>query len=176
MALTTKRLASGSPRVVLEVTESILEAAKVRDSGHCMLAEALKAAVPTASRVSVDLATIRFTDIARGRRYVYLTPRVAQEALVDFDQGEAMEPFSVILSRAAMVVAVRNKRGKVKGKAPGSGEPPPDQPEVRRSPENSDGVPVVVGGKAPPIGPLSNVRPSRRTGRIRAYGLRALKR
>lgn len=170
-----KRLASGSPHLVLEVTDAILEASKVRDSGHCMLAEAVKTAYPRATHVSVDLATIRFTDKDLNKRFVYLTPITAQEALIDFDQGVNLLPFTVHLRRAAMVVAVRTKKdagreGKSKGK--GSARLPMS-PEVR--PDGSN-VPIVVGGKTPPIGPLSNVKASRKTGRIRAYGLRALKR
>jgi hypothetical protein len=69
----------------IEVPDEIVDRAIQRDSSHCVLADAIRAAIPGASRISVDLQTIRIT--LDGQRFVWLTPRAAQEAIVDYDQG-----------------------------------------------------------------------------------------
>ena len=86
-----------APRLTIQITPERIEESKERDSSHCMIAEAVKAAYPGASRVSVDLQTIRFTDPQRHHRYTYLTPRTAQLSLIDFDQGDTPAPFSFVL-------------------------------------------------------------------------------
>jgi len=92
-----------SRRVDVEVTPEIIGTATQADSGHCMIADAVKAAVPGAANISVDLQTIRFSDPKKRMRYVYLTPRMAQLALVDFDAGEMPDPFTFRLDRAHIV-------------------------------------------------------------------------
>src|SRR5258707_2331325 len=83
-----------SPKVTIEITPDLIESSKERDSSHCMIAEAVKKAYLGAAFVSVDLQTIRFSDHNKGLRYTYLTPRSAQIALIEFDQGTTPEPFS----------------------------------------------------------------------------------
>lgn len=86
-----------APRVSVEVTPEIIADATREDSGHCMIAEAVKAALPHARQVSVDIQTIRYSDPRTRARYIFLTPRLAQSALVAFDAGEEIEPFKVQL-------------------------------------------------------------------------------
>jgi hypothetical protein len=74
-----------------------------------MIADGLKAAMPKATDVSVDLATIRFSDRESGRRYIYLTPPVAQVSLLKFDHGEKPEPF-VVKAHAAQIIKTAAKR------------------------------------------------------------------
>lgn len=93
----TKKLTS--PQVKVEVTAEIIAQATECDSEHCMIAEAVKAAFPGSTFVSVDLQTIRFSEPEKHLRYTYLTPRVAQIALVNFDQGRKPEPFTFQLRR-----------------------------------------------------------------------------
>lgn len=99
-----------SPKVIIEVTREIIEESKTRSSSHCMIAEAVKASVPGAQSVAVDLQTIRWTDSARGLRYIYLTPRIGQVSLIDFDQGVTPEPFEMKLAKAAQIVAMRGEQ------------------------------------------------------------------
>src|SRR5262245_57512785 len=73
-----------SPRGLVRVTDELIETALPKNSEHCMIADAVKIAFPGAKGVSVDLATIRFSDPEKGLRYIYLTPRIAQTALVEF--------------------------------------------------------------------------------------------
>lgn len=69
------------------------------DSHHCMIADALQAVVPEARFIMVDLQSIRFTDKERGLRYIFLTPPVAQQALLDFDKGKRVAPFEFTMSQ-----------------------------------------------------------------------------
>lgn len=97
-----------SRRVDVEVSEEIIAESTSADSSHCMIAEAIKKAVPDATGVSVDIQTIRFSDPKKRMRYVYITPRMAQVALVDFDAGLKPKPFRFRLDRAH-ISAMRSK-------------------------------------------------------------------
>jgi hypothetical protein len=150
----------------IQVTEDQLAEAIRRDSSHCMIADAIRAAVPDALRISVDLQTIRFT---RGRRrLVYLTPRSAQLALLRFDDGDpTLEPFRFRLPAPAQILQAR---GTVKR----------TDMQTRVGQDAGSG-PVRRGGKTPPLGPLLGGDEQvtvhageRTTGRIRRYGLRGM--
>lgn len=151
-----------SPQVIIDVTQEIIDTSAQRDSSHCMIADAVKRAVPEAKYISVDLATIRFTDVNAGVRYIYLTPRKAQQALLDFDHGDKPEPFTVKISGAHVLLAGNARKGKT------SLTPAPNGRDAVRN-----------GGEAPPIGPLASgmtgrPTPDVRTGRRREFGLRAI--
>lgn len=159
-----------SPRVTVEITPEIIEAAKRRDSGHCMIAEAIKRVVPGASGVSVDLATIRWTDREKGLRYIYLTPRIGQLSLLQFDQGDnEIEPFSFQL-RTATVIRAATKR---------VAEDVPTRATVQATESQKaakqGGRPERIGGVAPPVGPLSNSAKVK-VGKRREFGLRSMSR
>jgi hypothetical protein len=100
-------------RHTIEVTQTDIETAVPKDSGHCAIADAIARQIPGASRVTVDLQTIRWTDTEKGERYVYLTPRVAQALLLDFDQGERdyCQPLSFRLDRPVHIVPVMANKG-----------------------------------------------------------------
>lgn len=167
-----------APRLDFPVTAEIIAAATVRDSSHCMIADALRAALPTAEYVSVDLATIRFTDPAAGWRYIYLTPTLAQAALIDFDSGDKPEPFRVYARCAQMVPSGRrwnDKRNKPEGDD-GTAPAQPNRARVRGAGDSENAV-VKEGGDRPPIGPVH--AGAGRNGRVqkgkrRQFGLRAL--
>src|SRR6267154_4598986 len=97
-----------SRRVDVEVSEDVIKLSTQADSSHCMIADAVRKAVPGATGISVDLQTIRFSDPKKRMRYVYLTPRIAQVALVDFDAGQKPEPFTFRLDRAH-ITAMKTK-------------------------------------------------------------------
>lgn len=140
-----------APHVKVTLTDEIIVDSIQRHSSHCMIAEAVKAVLPKAKAVSVDLQTIRFTDPEKSLRYTYLTPRRAQVALVQFDQGIRTEPFAFRLSGGHVTRA---------GRKPG---PPPLNKQTIRSPSGT-GVPERVGGRTPPVANISARR---------SYGLRA---
>ena len=171
-----------APRLRFPVTAEMIEKSKPNDSGHCMVALGLKAAIPHAAWVTADLATIRFTDIRTGMRYIYLTPASAQVALLDFDDGVLPEPFDVTASAAQIVEPKKVREARTKA-SPGKRQ----KATVSRG---SSKQPVKVGGKAPKVGALrgghtgrprarildkdGNVRAHVRTGRVRSFGLREM--
>jgi hypothetical protein len=101
-------------RLSVRVEREVIDEATRADSSHCMIADAIRAQHPSASRIMVDLQTIRFTDTEKGKRYVWLTPALAQRALINFDQGIPVEPFDVVAARPVQIVAgeKREKGGK----------------------------------------------------------------
>lgn len=191
-----------TPRVHIRVEQSAIDEAIRGDSGHCMIAESIKKSVSTARSVSVDLASIRWTDSEKKLRYVYFTPRIAQVSLVDFDHGDPVEPFEFDLKLAKVFQSqmgvvkkkTRTKREeeikeakKTKKKAPKAHAPAPrslGSAKISTSggTRNSN---VIVGGNAPPLGPLAVAdlttdAKGKRTvnipiARRRAFGLRLLR-
>src|SRR5215472_5262411 len=153
------------PILRCRVTEELITTAIRGNSGWCMASEAVKIAAPWAKNISSDLQTIRITDPRRGLRYVYLTPRITQTALILFDQGSALQPFSFTLRGASVHTSFKrvklpdgtNKKQKIHALG-------------RRRivlPSKVGNIPDVVGG-APP----KRTRPPLGTFR-REFGLRA---
>lgn len=145
-----------SPRVMVAVTTEHIAEAVPRDSGHCMIAEAVKSAYPGAGRVSVDLQTIRFSDYSKGVRYTYLTPRVAQVALIQFDQGIRPEPIGFTLRQGLVTRA---------GRSTGGAKAPDVLAKSDLRLEGSTSSIRRVGGRTPPVGAI---------GARRSFGLRSL--
>jgi len=157
----------------------MIEDAIPRNSSYCVFAEAVKAAYPGATRVAVDLQTIRFTDPKKGLRFTYLTPRPCQVAIINFDQGIRPDSFSIQLRNGQVTPAASNSKPKIATAAA-----TPTSARKKKALENAraaraklrkqtlvirdtpGAVPDVVGGKTPPIAP----------GRRRSFGLRALDR
>lgn len=170
-----RRPSARGGRIQVTVTQDIIENAIRRDSHACMIADAVRAAMGPNSRPSVDLASIRYTDYERGVRYIALTPPVAAAALVMFDQAMPLTPFTFNLRPIQVVRAGAAGRG-ITGRK--SGSPTKSSPRGKNVPtgkakagiREGGGVPLIVGGTAPPLGPLSS-----KGGRMRAYGLRAMK-
>lgn len=155
-----------------------------------MIAEAVKAVRPDANHVSVDLQTIRFTDAKRGMRYTYLTPRIAQIALLKFDQGITPTEFEFQL-RGGQVTrsgssqkrkALNEQEGK-KGQRYTPREMREKRRQAARARESLPGKAVLVdrkqggnvaervGGKTPPLQNIADDVPFTRR---RAFGLRGL--
>jgi hypothetical protein len=76
-----------SPVLEIEITEERWQRAEQSKSGGCLLADGIKEQYPNLSRVTVDMATIRATDRAKGERYTWLTPPSGQHLLLALDQG-----------------------------------------------------------------------------------------
>ena len=168
-----------APRLKISISKAVFEQAKRADSSHCMIAEAIKASVPYAKSISVDLQTIRFSDRERRLRYVYLTPRIAQIGVIEFDQGHDIEPFDFILTGAhviAMASRVKTVEGLIADPITGAMKETRVLMKASRvekmnlakqgiRPSHHGAVPERVGGRAPPSVPFS---------RRRAFGLRAI--
>lgn len=85
------------PKIVIPVSSRIIANAIKADSHHCMIADAIKKRIPKAQYISVDLQSVRFTDPDEGIRYKYFTPLFGQQALVKFDRGDVVKPFTITL-------------------------------------------------------------------------------
>lgn len=160
-----------TPTVDLNVTQEVIDESIQRDSSHCMIAEAVRLAVPTAQRISVDLQTIRFSDPDRNLRYTYLTPRTAQVALINYDQGRKPEAFSIQLRRGQVTKANPRKAGR-----PRTGETDAQRKQrldalkkatLRMNQGEADRgtVPDKIGGSTPPVMGMA---------KRRSFGLRGL--
>ena len=94
----------GSPSLTVQITEENWERAIASNSGGCLIADALKAQYPEYTGVTVDMATIRFSDRKSGQRFTYLTPQSGQHLLLSLDQGWASKMISeIILKRAVKI-------------------------------------------------------------------------
>lgn len=179
---------AGKGKFIVNVTQEIIDDSIQRDSSHCMIAEAVKRAIPEAGFVSVDLQTIRFSHKKLRKRYVFLTPRRGQVELIKFDQGTKPEPFSLQLQRGQVIDMDERKRdtrrqGATETPDQGSGEAAPvaeqepvekkkrayKRAEVAGVTTNHDARAQKVGGQAPPTGALSTSK-----GRERRFGLKSL--
>ena len=90
-------------RIDITVTEALIDAAIPLDSSHCMIADAIRATLPHARSIMVDLAAIRWSDPRVGKRYIYFTPGSVQDALLQFDYGVKPKPFRFTLRAPAQV-------------------------------------------------------------------------
>ena len=171
-----------APNLRIQVTQKLIEEAIPKDSGHCMIADAVGVALPDSTHRAIDLQTIRVTDPSKGLRYTYLTPRIAQEALVRFDMGIKPPPFSFLL-RGGQVTRANAKQFRKK-------ESDPKKLEVRRKGAakmialnrarlknrtrpglSATEVPDRVGGKTPPVARHADGVPYSRR---REFGVRAM--
>src|SRR5215471_5940101 len=115
-----------SLQIRVDVTERMINTAKVCDGAYCMISEGIKTAFDKLKTpidvVYTDLQTIRYTIPKKNKRYVHLTPRSVQQALVDFDSGDPVEPFTFVLytDRAVQILPAKKHPGNPEG-----GKPPP---------------------------------------------------
>jgi hypothetical protein len=147
---------------VVSVSEKTIATAERADSRHCMIADAIRESFPDQdlSGVSVDLQTIRWSDRKRGERITFLTPPMAQDALIDFDQGITNEPFEFRLGTPIHVAPMR-----ASSKADGErlGRPNSVGPvTVDPGPKSRQQQPIIRGGKTPPVATLSHKKGAER--------------
>jgi hypothetical protein len=155
----------------IAVEEGTIATASCKDSAHCMIADAIKKAMPHVSGVSVDLQTIRLSDRKAGKRYVYLTPSLCQVQLLRFDQGEVVEPWSFRLPcQPSQVIPIKSQTAARNT----AGRPTANGPKTITEKVARNIPPVVKGGEAPPFAVLAHSPASgRNPGRKRVFGIRA---
>jgi hypothetical protein len=142
----------GAHRVVnVRVTQPIIDLAQQSDSSHCMIADAIRVAIPHVKSVSVDLATIRFTDPTKRQRYVYLTPPAAQQALIRFDQGVEAAEFTFRLVKAVQVVESAKRQVQADGTTK-----QPSRKVQKVVGTSGRKQPTILGGKLPDRAALSS--------------------
>ncbi len=157
------------PIVTVDVTQADIDTAIPKDSSHCMVADALKRCYKQkfgrpAKQVSVDLQTIRMGDDEQKVRIIWLTPQIAQNGLIQFDQGQTVAPFKFTLRDSYVQVIPYQKRK-------GDNTSPPAKKKKRRPAARINARStvkrtrvVITGGSAPPRAIL--------TGRQRRFGLK----
>lgn len=152
--------AKRAPLLNVAVSREIIDNAIRNSSSRCVIADAIREQYPQYTHIAVDLQTIRMSDPEKGLRYVYLTPRIAQQVLVMWDKGERMRPFVFVL-RGAHTVS-RNVTNRQKGRPARERIRLGRRRIIRR---NSRTVPDTVGGRPTPRHPSSSG--------IRQFGMRA---
>lgn len=96
----------------VHVRASQIAAAVRRNSHRCMIADAVAATIPGAAHILVDVQSIRWSDLETSQRFVYLTPHAVQQALLRFDAGQPVRPFSFMLwADAGFAKPMRSRRG-----------------------------------------------------------------
>lgn len=183
--MTTASKRRRAPVTVITVDKDVAAQAVEQSSSHCMIAEAVKAALPDARYVSVDLQTIRYSDPRVGLRYIYLTPRRVQEALTHFDMGVLpQESFSFRLvsghvtrsgdGKVRHVAKTPEEQAKIEARREELRQAKIIDRENRQAESRRASTFEVEGGPTPPRGALAHggVVPSRR----RQFGMRALER
>jgi len=139
----------------IEITADEIANSVDRTSSHCMIAEAIRAKLPDAINVLVDMTTIRFSYAATDERYIYLTPYRAQQSIIAFDQGWPIKPFRFRLRAPAQIVPRRHEeRDRLPRKRPAK--------TVEMSRDGGGEFPIVMGGDPPPR--LPNLAKHRRYG------------
>lgn len=94
-------------RRTIDVTQADINKADPKNSGGCAVATAIARSIPDATRIEVDLQTIRFS--LGGERLVWVTPYSVTGYVVAFDAGEDVHPFRFQLREDAQV-AVRQRK------------------------------------------------------------------
>ena len=154
----------------VSITPEIIETAVERDSGHCVIADSIRNSIPGVNRVSVDLQTIRFTDPVSQKRYIYLTPPMAQVVLLAFDQGVRPNAQRIRLGKPIQIVKAgpRSPGSRAKGEVTVTAE------VMQKGKEPRNHKVVVHGGVPPKTGALASGQVGPRKGRRRIFGLRTL--
>lgn len=99
----------------INVTKDNITRACQKNSHCCMIADAVRDRLKWATFIEVDVQSIRFNDRTKGIRYIYLTPTEAQKAIVLFDQGIKVSPFSFLLSQGFVKIKkMRARHAKAK--------------------------------------------------------------
>ena len=100
-------------QTVVKVTQEDIDAAVRNNSSRCVGATAIAKTIPDATRIIVDVHSIKYS--TKQGRYTYLCPPAVAEYVVAFDAGDTLHPFTFRLRTDQRMVVKR--RGKTeKGK------------------------------------------------------------
>ena len=144
------------------VTQENIDRSIKGNSAYCMISDAIRHSNGNAKSISTDLQTIRWTDRRNSVRYVWLTPAIAQEALVKFDQGLPFGPFTFRLGHPIAETAGGHLAPR------GAGRPRKSRRRVRVRRGGKGAISVTTEGHAlPPVAALPGSR--------RRFGLKQLK-
>lgn len=154
-------------RLTINITQEDIDSGLARDSNKCIVADAIRRQHPHFQRVSVDLATIRISDLKRKTRSLYFTPPVFQRIIIDTDQGnkKRIKPCTSRLVAGQVVPIIKRSSKEKASRRQYYHQIVKPKTLISAGNGTTKGeVPVVSGGKFPPIAPGSR----------RTYGLRGL--
>lgn len=106
--------------VRVQVTEADIAKAEVNSSMRCVVAQAIARTMPDATRIDVDVQTVRWSQA--GERKVYLTPYSVAGYVIAFDAGDPIEPFTFVLRSDRRVPVKSGNRKTEAGKEIGKAE------------------------------------------------------
>lgn len=86
------------------------------DPRRCMLDTAVQRSIPAALHPDSDIRYIRFSLESTQKRYFYDTPQKAMRALLDFDAGRPVKPFTFTMSRGRSEVRRSKQNGFIRNK------------------------------------------------------------
>lgn len=95
-------------RTQIQVTEADIAKAHRKNSVRCVVVQAIARTIPDASRIDVDIQTIRWS--RAGERFIYLTPYSTQGYIIAFDAGEEIQPFTFVLDERRRVPVQTRRR------------------------------------------------------------------
>jgi hypothetical protein len=142
-------------RIEIKIDQDVIAEGIRRNSAYCVIAAALKKAIPTATAIRVDLRTIRWSDKSKGERYIYLTPTAGQQTICDFDQGHTgrLLPYTLRLRDGQIIQMRTAERDRIsQGKGKGSGNSTRKRKTLVVTNRNET---LTIGGRPPPISPWS---------------------
>src|SRR5437879_3376311 len=90
-------------RRLIQVTQDDIDKSCRADAGACMNVRAIKRQISEAKNIHVDIATTRWTNKYTGDRYTFLTPGPAQKAIIPYDLGLKMPPYSFYLKQLIQI-------------------------------------------------------------------------
>jgi hypothetical protein len=145
------------------VTEAIIIDSIKQSSAHCMIAQAVKLAIPDAVMIAVDIHTIRYSIPGIDKRYIFVTPRIAQKAIIEFDQGRLPPPFQFNLRNPTIIPRQHHsdlQKLKEQRDRDARINKDPNLQKVLHKPRNPTTLLVLnpttvarIGGQAPPLMP-----------------------
>jgi hypothetical protein len=94
----------------ITVPEEIIKKSKRENSRHCMVADAIRRAVPEAYSVDVTAESIRFN--VGETRYYFTTPSRVAQNIAMYDEGRQVHPFKFTLQNGYTAPVLRQTRAK----------------------------------------------------------------
>jgi len=137
-------------RVEVDITQELIDRAIRAHSAQCVVAVGIARKLPDATRIDVDLRSIRFT--RKEIRYVFLTPPSIQQYIVDFDAGDKIFPFRFRLQRPHEYKTVKRPSTPTKQLM----KQPAEKEQAKAQSKLSEGPPLT--NRTPPRGFKRKVR------------------
>jgi hypothetical protein len=104
-------------KMKVNVEQEEIDKAKRGDSKRCMIVRSIQRDYPTLKNIHVEKELVRFTDPDRNVIYTFDMVPVGKGAILVWDEGTNIQPFSFTLRHAVVRRRVKRKDGSMKPKA-----------------------------------------------------------